>query len=81
MVYIAHELTQVSSSDVVVFSNCEDVRLTWLGKVLGVQRAAAGFHGAPHPPFIFTNAFNFHELNRCWGNTTQRASLKWLRRA
>ena len=58
MVRIAHELTQVSGSDVIVYSNCEEVRLTWLGKVVGTQKPDAGYRALPHPPFTFTNVFD-----------------------
>ncbi len=68
MVYIAHELTQVSGSDVVIFSNCEEVRLSWLGKVIGTQKPDRGSYGAPRPPIIFKNVFSFHELTQGWGD-------------
>ena len=59
MVGIAHELTQVSGSDVIVYSNCEEVRLRWLGRVVGTQRPDAGYRGLPHPPFTFAKAFDY----------------------
>jgi beta-galactosidase len=63
MLYVAHELTQVSGSDVVIFSNCGEVRLTWLGKMLGTQKPSTAYPHLPHPPFIFTNAFDFSSIN------------------
>jgi len=62
MVYIAHELTQISGADVVVLTNCEEVRLTWLGRVIGTQKPEADYPNVPHPPVIFKNAFNFRGL-------------------
>jgi beta-galactosidase len=70
MVFIAHELTQVSSSDVVIFSNCEEVRLTWLGKLIGTQKADSNYRHLPHPPFTFTHVFDFSEINTHWREKT-----------
>jgi beta-galactosidase len=66
MVYIAHELTQVSGADVVIYSNCEEVRLTWLGSDLGTQKPDTGYRHLPRPPFTFTNAFDFGVIKRDW---------------
>jgi beta-galactosidase len=63
MLYIAHELTQISPSDIVIFSNCEEVRLHWLDQAFGPQKPDAGYPYLPHPPFIFTNAFDFRLIN------------------
>ena len=68
MVYIAHELTQISRSDVVVFSNCEEVRLTLAGQ--GPWRAK----GRRRLPRRAPPAIHLHQriqlpwLIRCWGN-------------
>jgi beta-galactosidase len=59
MVKIAHELTQVSGPDVIVYSNCEEVRLTWLGKVIGTQKPDTGYKTLPHPPVTFKNVFDY----------------------
>ncbi len=66
MVHIAHELTQISPADVLVMTNCEEVRLTWLGKVVGTQRPEDGYKGLPHPPVIFKDVFHFREINTNW---------------
>ena len=70
MVFISHELTQVSGRDVIVYSNCKEVRLTWLGKVVGTQTPDAGYHALPHPPFTFTNAFDFGVIKSNWRERT-----------
>ena len=62
MVHIAHELTQLSAGDVIVLTNCEEVRLTWLGKVVATQKPEASYQALPHPPVIFKNVFNFRGL-------------------
>jgi beta-galactosidase len=59
-IYIAHELTQASGSEVVIFTNCEQARLIWLGRDCGVKSPKKGF--APHPPIIFGNLFDFREI-------------------
>ena len=59
MVHIAHELTQMSAADVIVLTNCEEVRLTWLGKEVATQKPETNYQGLPHPPVIFKNVFNF----------------------
>jgi beta-galactosidase len=48
---------------VVVLTNCEEVRLTWLGKVIGTQKPeTATYPNVPHPPVIFKNVFNFQGM-------------------
>jgi len=61
MVKILHELTMISPADVVVYSNCEEVRLTWMGKEVETRKPDANLR-MPHPPFTFRNAFNFGEM-------------------
>jgi beta-galactosidase len=53
MIYIANEMTPFSSNDVVVFSNCDVVRLI-IGRDTLVQKNAKK-QGMPHPPMIFKN--------------------------
>ncbi len=70
MVYIANELTQISPADVVVFTNCEEVRLTWLGKVVGTGKPMAGSAHLPHPPVVFENLFDYGEIHSHWRSRT-----------
>lgn len=60
MVFIAHELTQFSDSDVVVFSNCDSVRLSMYDGskswIMPVQHVAEY-----NAPVIFKNVWNFWE--------------------
>ncbi len=75
MVFIAHELTQFSDSDVVVFSNCDSVRLTaidgWKSATLPVVHQP---EGTPHAPVIFKGFWDFWKAreqsytNRKWQN-------------
>lgn len=62
MVYIMHEMTQFSDPDVVVFSNCDSVRLSiydgaksW---TLPVEHRADGM---PSAPVVFPDVWNFWE--------------------
>ncbi|MBM6991694.1 MAG: glycoside hydrolase family 2 [Prevotella sp.] len=62
MVYIAHEMTQFSDTDVVVFTNCDSVRLTTFDGAhvytLPVQHPVAKAYQAP---VIFKHAWDFWE--------------------
>jgi beta-galactosidase len=70
MVHIANELTQISPADVVVYSNCQQVRLTWLGGVVGTQKPDAEYRHLPHPPFTFRNVFDFSTIDTHWRDRT-----------
>ncbi len=52
MVFIANFATFHSPSTVMVFSNCEQVRLTQNGTLIGTQSPDSGYR-IPHPPFTF----------------------------
>jgi beta-galactosidase len=52
MIFIANYATFHSPLEVVVFSNCEQVRLTQNGKPVATQSPDAGYQ-VPHPPFTF----------------------------
>jgi beta-galactosidase len=75
MVFIAHEMTQFSDSDVVVFSNCDSVRLTaldgWKSVTLPVVHQP---EGTPNTPVVFKGLWNFWKAreesytNRKWQN-------------
>jgi beta-galactosidase len=75
MVKITNELTQVSAPDVIVYSNCEEVRLTWLGQVVATQKPDAGYPHLPHPPFTFRNVFNFDTITRDWREKTGKIEM------
>ncbi len=64
MVYVTHEVTQISGRDVVVLTNCEEVRLTWMGKVFGPQKPDSRYTRQPHPPVTFANVFDFRAMKR-----------------
>ncbi len=61
MVYIRHELTYISDPNVVIYTNCQQVHLTWMGRDLGTKGPETSAH-EPHPPIIFKNVFDMHDL-------------------
>ena len=60
MVYIAHEMTPFSPKDVTVYSNCDEVRLTFLenGNVKTNKRDI-NRKGMPYPIITFTDMYDF----------------------
>lgn len=60
MVFLAHELTPFSGNDMVVFSNCEEVRLSLYGKEVGRKRVKPG--KLAHPAVVFEDVFQFQAL-------------------
>ncbi len=64
MVHITNELTQISEPDVIVLTNCEQVRLTWMGLVIGTRGPDEQYKNFPHPPVTFKNAFDFRDITR-----------------
>ena len=61
MIYIRHELTYISDPDVVIYTNCQQVHLTWMGRDLGIKGPETSAH-EPHPPIIFKSVFDMHDL-------------------
>ena len=76
MVRIMNELTQLSSEDIYVYSNCDEVRLYVNGKVVGVQKPEKSYGHLPHPPFIFRNTFNFMSLKSIGRNRAFKYEVK-----
>ena len=63
MVYIANEMTPFSPSDVTVYSNCEEVRLTiYGGGKQSVYKRSSVDKKMPSPIILFKNAYHFMEL-------------------
>lgn len=60
MVYIAHEMTPFSSKDVTVYSNCDEVRLTFLkdGKTYTYNKPVTK-EGIPSPVITFPDVYDF----------------------
>ncbi|NIJ44840.1 beta-galactosidase [Wenyingzhuangia heitensis] len=76
MIYITNELTQLSGSDVIIYSNCDEINLTWMGKDYGTQKPStdASYNGLPHPPFVFKNVFFLDKIRHRKGD--QRGAVR-----
>lgn len=62
MVYVAHEMSQFSDRDVVVFSNCDSVRLSiYDGKKTWTQPVVHAKGHLPNAPVVFKNVWDFWE--------------------
>ncbi len=62
MVYIANEMTQFSDSDVVIFSNCDSVRLSaYDGVKVATLPVVHAKGGIPNAPVIFKGFWSFWE--------------------
>ncbi len=60
MVFIAHEMTQFSDADVVVFSNCDSVRLTaYNGERVATLPVVHDATGIPNAPVVFKGFWDF----------------------
>jgi len=62
MVFIAHEMTPFSDRDVVVFSNCDSVRLISYEADTIVQKVENITKGIPFAPVVFKDRFDFWEM-------------------
>lgn len=64
VLFIANEISPFSSPDVVVFTNCDEVRLIRYERDTLVQKAPKALRGMPHPPVIFKNAYDFYDMRQ-----------------
>lgn len=62
MVYIAHEITPFSDPDIVVFTNCDSVRLIVYEKDTLIQKVVHEEKGIPNVPVVFKNVYDFWEM-------------------
>lgn len=62
MVFIAHEISPYSDPDVVVFSNCDSVRLIVYGKDTLVQPVVKALNSMPNQPVVFKDVYDFNEM-------------------
>jgi beta-galactosidase len=74
MVFIANFASFYSPSTVVVFSNCEQVRLTQNGKLLATQDPDSGYD-IPHPPFSFKAGDFSESRSMLFANPTTQSGL------
>ena len=73
MVYIAHEMTPFSPKDVTVYSNCDEVRLTYNanGKTW-TYRKPKNDGGMPSPIITFKDVYNFMDDKALSGKKRQK---------
>lgn len=62
MIYIAHEMSPISESDVTVFTNCDEVRLIVYEEDTLVQKVADLGLSMPHPMVVFKDVFSFIDV-------------------
>ena len=58
-VFLAHLMTPFSAEDVVVFTNCEEIKLTVYGEEIGVKKATDAANPVPRVPVIFKDVFKY----------------------
>jgi len=61
-VYVAHLMSPFSPEDVVVFTNCEAVKLTLYGEEVGVKKAIDSNSPVPRVPVVFKNVFKYTDV-------------------
>ena len=61
MVFVANEITPFSDSEIVVFSNCDTVRLTAYGEKTWTKPVLKMAAHMPNQPVVFRNVFDFWE--------------------
>ena len=76
MIFIANYATFHSPLEVVVFSNCEQVRLTQNGKLVATQGPDAGYR-VPHPPFTFSVGVFSSTRSMLFGNAVS-SGAPWV---
>ncbi len=62
MIFIAHEISPFSDTDVTLFTNCDEVRLIVYEKDTLTQKVQKAKYGMPHPPVIFKDVFDFNAM-------------------
>lgn len=62
MVYVANEISPFSGKDVVVFSNCDSVRLIVYEEDSLIQKVENKINGIPNAPVIFEDVYDFWEM-------------------
>ncbi len=77
MIYITHELTQASNPDIIIYSNCDEIKLSYNGKDLGSQIPATqgNYKGLPHAPFVFKDVFKLLDIKQAGRNNKFVAEL------
>ncbi|MDH8701496.1 beta-galactosidase [Dysgonomonadaceae bacterium PH5-43] len=60
MVYIAHEMTPASGKDVIIFSNCDEVRFNYNdGEYEYTYKTTHNSNQMPYPPIVIKDVYDF----------------------
>lgn len=79
MTFIVNEMTPFSDADVVVFSNCDSVRLIAYDSLRVVTKAVVhAKNGIPYAPLIFENMFDFWEMRDYTYKKKQHDNVKFV---
>lgn len=76
IIYIANAITPFSPEDIVVYSNCNSIRITVNEQTNLTQAPELEKKGILHPPIIFKNTYSFvdiHALHRA--NKPEQCSI------
>jgi beta-galactosidase len=64
VLFVAHEMTPFSASDVTVYTNCDSVRLIRYEKDTFIQKVQHIKPGIPNQPVVFSNVFDYYALRQ-----------------
>ncbi len=79
MTYIVNEMTPFSDADVVVFSNCDSVRLIAYDSLRVVTKAVVkAKNEIPYAPVVFENMFDFWEMRDYTYKKKQHDNVKFV---
>ena len=80
-VYIAHLMTPFSPKDIVVFTNCEAVKLTMYGKEIDVKSAVDASSPVPRVPVVFEDVFRYVDARNKNKKNYGTIDQKWVNEA
>ena len=65
MIHFAHEISPFSPADLVVFTNCDEVRLVVFEEEdTLVMKAPKAEYDMPHPPIVFKDVYDFFNMRK-----------------
>jgi len=64
LIFIANEMTPFSGEDVVVYTNCDSLRLIRYERDTFMQKVERKIPGMPNPPVVFKNIFDNYEMHQ-----------------
>lgn len=80
MIYIAHEITPFSPTDVTVYSNCEEIRLTvFKGGKEYVYKKDPNHKGMPSPIITFKDVYHLWNGKQWRVPESRMTPIYWLK--